>query len=106
MVERIVGFSARNCSLIVRPAVAILAGGVWAVARWARGRIRCLPCAGVLLSAGCSGVQSALDPAGREAERIAALFWWMAAGAAVVWLGVIGLALYCVRARPESFSRR
>ena len=27
--------------------------------------------------AGCSGQQSALDPAGREAEQIARLFWWM-----------------------------
>jgi len=70
-----------------------------------RGAIRCFLCAGVLLSAGCSGVQSALDPAGHEAERIAELFWWMVAGAAVIWLGVIGLALYCARARPESFSR-
>ena len=69
------------------------------------GVIRCL-CAGVLLSAGCSGVQSALDPAGREAERIAELFWWMVAGGGVIWLGVVVLMVYCVRARPESFNRR
>ncbi len=30
--------------------------------------------AGMLLLAGCSGPQSALDPAGRGAERIADLF--------------------------------
>ena len=61
---------------------------------------------GVLWLMGCSGVQSALDPAGREAERIASLFWWMVVGAAVIWLGVIGLTFYCVRAPAESFSRR
>jgi cytochrome c oxidase subunit 2 len=71
-----------------------------------RGAIRCFLCAAVLWSVGCSGVQSALDPAGREAERIAELFWWMVAGATIIWLGVMALAFYCVRARPESFSRR
>jgi hypothetical protein len=35
----------------------------------------------VLISAGCSGIQSALDPAGREAECIAErMFWWMVGG--------------------------
>ena len=71
-----------------------------------RGVLRCVLCASVFLPAGCSGVQSALDPAGREAERIAALFWWMVAGAVVVWLGVVALAFYCMQAPPESFSRR
>jgi len=106
MLASIIACSARNLFRIVMLIAAIVAGGLWAVARLTRGRIRYLSCAGVLLSTGCSGVQSALDPAGREAERIAALFWWMVAGAAVVWLVVISLALYCVRARPESFSRR
>jgi cytochrome c oxidase subunit 2 len=59
-----------------------------------------------LVLSGCSGVQSALDPAGREAERIAVLFWWMVVGAMVIWLGVLALALWSVRARPEAFSRR
>lgn len=71
-----------------------------------RGAIRCFWCALLLWSAGCSGVQSVLDPAGREAERIAELFWWMVGGAAVIWLGVMALMVYCVRARPESFNRR
>src|SRR5688500_12542693 len=71
-----------------------------------RGASRWLVCASMLLPAGCSGVQSALDPAGREAEQIAHLFWWMVAGAFVIWVAVIGLALYCARARAESFSRR
>jgi len=106
MIARVIEFSARNRLRIVVLIAAILAGGFWAFAHLMRGRIRCLSCAGVLLLAGCSGVQSALDPAGREAERIAHLFWWMVAGAVVIWLAVIGLALYCARARPESFSRR
>ena len=58
-----------------------------------------------LLLSGCSGVQSALEPAGREAERIASLFWWMAGGAMVIWLGVIGLAVYSMR-RAQSYSPR
>src|SRR5688500_19703576 len=67
---------------------------------------RSITAASALWLAGCTGVQSALDPAGREAERIANLFWWMAAGAVVIWVAVVGLALYCARARSESFSRR
>jgi cytochrome c oxidase subunit II len=68
--------------------------------------IRWTVCAFVLVLAGCSGIQSALDPAGREAGRIAAIFWWMTAGAIIVWLAMIGLALYSVRARPEPLSPR
>jgi cytochrome c oxidase subunit II len=63
-----------------------------------------LTCA--LFVAGCSGVQSALDPAGREAERIANLFWWMLAGAVIVWFSLVGLTVYSVRARPESQNKR
>jgi cytochrome c oxidase subunit 2 len=59
-----------------------------------------------LLLAGCGGPQSALDPAGRGAERIADLFWGMAAGALVIWLAVVSLAIYAMRARPESHSQR
>jgi cytochrome c oxidase subunit 2 len=53
--------------------------------------------AGALLLASCAGPQSALAPAGRGAERIADLFWWMAAGAGIIWLAVISLAVYCLR---------
>jgi cytochrome c oxidase subunit 2 len=59
-----------------------------------------------VMTAGCGGVQSSLAPAGREAERIAALFWWMCGGALVIWIAVIVLALYCIRARPEGVSTR
>jgi cytochrome c oxidase subunit II len=46
--------------------------------------------------------QSALAPAGIAAERLFDLSWWMAAGGTVIWLAFIGLAVYTLRARPES----
>jgi cytochrome c oxidase subunit II len=61
---------------------------------------------GLLLLSGCGGVQSALDPAGREAEQIAELFWWLVAGAGIVWLAVIALAVYAIYARPEAHKPR
>ena len=59
-----------------------------------------------LLLTGCRGVQSALSPAGREAERIAELFWWMVAGAIIVWLGVIVLTIYAARTSSEARNHR
>jgi cytochrome c oxidase subunit II len=53
------------------------------------------------LLCGCGGPQSALDPAGRGAERIADLFWWMAVGAGVIWLGIVGLAVYTIHLERE-----
>jgi cytochrome c oxidase subunit 2 len=61
---------------------------------------------GTLLLASCHGPQSALDPAGRGAERIAAIFWWMAAGGVIIWLAVIALTIYAVRTPPEAHNRR
>lgn len=52
------------------------------------------------LAAGCRGRQSALDPAGRGAEEIADLFWWMTGGACVIWAGVVALTVYAIRFRP------
>ncbi|MEZ4431303.1 MAG: cytochrome c oxidase subunit II [bacterium] len=55
------------------------------------------PIAAICLAlAGCESPQSALSPAGRDAEQVATLFWVMLAGAAVVWLAVMGAALYAV----------
>lgn len=59
-----------------------------------------------LLLAGCGGPQSALEPAGHGAERIALLFWWMAAGAAVIWLIVVGLAFYAFRVQPGPHEKK
>lgn len=52
---------------------------------------------------GCDGPQSALDPAGYDARRLADLFWVMLAGALLIWIGVMMLALYAARCRnaPE-----
>jgi cytochrome c oxidase subunit 2 len=47
---------------------------------------------------GC-GPRSALDPAGAGAERIAVLAWWLFGGAALIWLVVMGIALYARRVR-------
>jgi cytochrome c oxidase subunit 2 len=43
---------------------------------------------------GCSGPQSALDPAGRQASRIADLFWGMTIGGAAIWAAVVGMTVY------------
>ena len=54
----------------------------------------------VALLAACTGPQSALDPGGVEAARVATLFWVMVAGAALIWVAVIGLAIYVTRVSP------
>lgn len=53
---------------------------------------------------GCDGPQSALNPAGRGAERIADLLWWMTIGAGVIWLAVVGLAVYALHLEREPHS--
>jgi cytochrome c oxidase subunit II len=61
--------------------------------------------AGSAIAAGCRGPQSALDTAGRDAERIAHLFVTMTAGALIVWAAVVVLAVYAIRSR-ETHSER
>ena len=72
--------------------------------------VRCATAAIVLTatlaSAGCAGIQSALAPAGDDAERFAALFWWMTGGAFVVWAGTIALAMYYVWRPGGTTDRR
>jgi cytochrome c oxidase subunit 2 len=46
-----------------------------------------------------------LDTAGRGAEQIAELFYWMAGSALVVWIVVIGLAVYAM-ASQRAHSRK
>ncbi len=55
---------------------------------------------------GCRGPQSALDPASDNAARVATLFQVMVVGAAVVWLALVALTLYAVRARLDVTGRR
>lgn len=57
-------------------------------------------------ASGCAGEQSALQPAGEEATRLAQLFWWMTGGALVIWAGVVGLALYYGRPHDEAPNPR
>ncbi|MER8969760.1 cytochrome c oxidase subunit II [Mesorhizobium sp. M0808] len=58
--------------------------GVWTVCR-------CTAC--ILLLAGCSGWQSALDPKGPAASELAWLIWFFTALCAVVWLGVMAVLI-------------
>lgn len=54
----------------------------------------------------CSGIQSALDPAGPEAADVATLFYVMLAGGAAIWAGVVGTLFYATRIRREPHSER
>ncbi|UEM18594.1 c-type cytochrome [Skermanella mucosa] len=56
--------------------------------------------------ASCTGPQSMFRAAGTEADSIANLFYVMLIGSAVIWLGVIGLSLYAVRATPAKNGAR
>lgn len=59
----------------------------------------------VILSS-CSGVQSALDPAGPEASDVATLFHVMLIGGVVIWLGVVGALFHAGRRDREPYSER
>src|SRR5690606_30788675 len=59
-----------------------------------------------LCLAGCSGPQSALDPAGEEAARISTLFLVMVVGSAIIWLSVVALLIHASRARRPPRSAR
>jgi cytochrome c oxidase subunit II len=60
--------------------------------------------------AGCSTEQSALHPAGVDAEALSGLTWFMFAGAVVVWAIVMAATIYAVlgkkRPRDERFADR
>ncbi|QBQ55352.1 cytochrome c oxidase subunit II [Nitrosococcus wardiae] len=58
------------------------------------------------LMLGCGGPQSTLDPAGRGAEQITELFWWSVAVNLLIWLFVIGLAVYATWAQPGGHRHR
>lgn len=49
---------------------------------------------------------STLDPAGPAAERILELFWWLVGGATILWIVVIGLAVYAIRVSPRPHNRK
>jgi cytochrome c oxidase subunit 2 len=58
-----------------------------------------------LMLAGCSGPQSALVPAGRDADQIGGLFTVMTVGALLIWTAVVVIAVYTIRV-GESHSQR
>lgn len=49
---------------------------------------------------------STLEPAGYAAKEIADLFWAMVVGAAIVWIAVISLGIYALRAGAKPEKRR
>ena len=54
--------------------------------------------------AGCSGQQSALDPAGEESAAIYNLFIVMVIGGAAIWFAVMALIVHAARHRPEAWT--
>ncbi|WP_455274244.1 cytochrome c oxidase subunit II [Rhizobium herbae] len=66
--------------------------------------LRCLLTFGALVLAGCSGQQSALDPAGDESEAVFRLFVAMVMGGAVIWLGVTALLIHAARVRQTPWT--
>ncbi|MDC7264533.1 cytochrome c oxidase subunit II [Shinella sp. HY16] len=64
---------------------------------------RTLPILLVPLS-GCSGVQSALAPAGEEAAATYQLLLAMVVGGVLIWFAVVGLLLHATRRRKTSWT--
>ena len=58
------------------------------------------------LLAGCEGAQSALAPAGREAEVLYGLWWLMIIGAVLIWLALNGAFYFFTRVRSAPVHRR
>ena len=54
----------------------------------------------------CTGIQSALDPAGEEASQVATLFWVMTIGGAVIWALVVLISLYASRWKRKPITER
>ncbi len=54
----------------------------------------------------CSGPQSVLDPAGRDAQVLADLFWIMLAGAVLLWVLLNGLIYVVTHVAPRPLSPR
>jgi cytochrome c oxidase subunit 2 len=67
---------------------------------------RFVPLILALACGGCGGAQSALDPAGEGAEKIADLFWWMTGGALVIWAVMVALAIHAIWSRRDALTAR
>jgi len=57
------------------------------------------------IATGCGGIQSSLSTAGAEAESIASLFWMMTGSGAVIWLAMMGLAIYAAQSKGGEHRR-
>ena len=57
-------------------------------------------------AAACSPLQSALHPAGTDAAEQASLFWFMTGAGALIWLIVMGAAIYAVIGRRKPTSEK
>lgn len=66
---------------------------------------RLAPASGIFSLSGVDGTQSALSPAGPSTGAVETLWWIMAAGAALIWLVVVALALWSLRPNPEGRAR-
>ena len=62
--------------------------------------------AAAALLAGCDNVQSALAPAGREADVLYGVWWVMLAGAVVIWFALNGLFYWFTRVHPGPHAGR
>lgn len=62
-------------------------------------------CLMALLCGGCSGVQSTLDPAGTESERVSVLFWVMTWLFTAIFLLMVALFAIAILARPGLRAR-
>ncbi len=60
----------------------------------------------VVFGSGCSGVQSALDPAGEEAHQVAQLFWVMLIAGTLIWLAVVALLVHATHRKRAVIGER
>ena len=60
----------------------------------------------LIVIAGCSGEQSALDPAGEEANQVSNLFWVMVASGLFIWILVVALLLYAAQWKRAPISEK
>lgn len=68
---------------------------------WQHPARRVLAASCIALLAACDSARSTLAPAGVEAQDVAQLFWVMLIGAVIVWMAVVGFALYISRAAHQ-----
>lgn len=71
-----------------------------------RTHVRCAVVLMLLMLPGCGGIQSALQPAGENAQAVADLFWLMGGATLVIWLGVVLFAIHATLIDPTRHDVR